>query len=190
MLRLGTTSSHPKCKMCIMAKQVLGIHDISFHPENTACPQKNIDAMAKLVKPTKTVTDFTKSSQGKYVPLALPHGFDTSRHCSNCWRSGQANGKDGKLRGDSHTTHSSINCPHVIAKRDQHSGNSTYHPHYSHNAPSPRNTYGDTRHNTYYTDRDKHHKSEYRSGVQSSASSAVSSMRSQTTEHYDNRGRD
>ena len=90
-----------------MAKTVLGIHDISFHPENTACSQKNIDAMAKLVKPAKPVTDFTKSSQGKYVPLNLPAGFDTSRQCSNCWRSSQSNGKDAKLRGNTYTTHSS-----------------------------------------------------------------------------------
>jgi hypothetical protein len=87
--RLDNRTVHPKCKMCIMAKQILGIHDISFHADNTPCPQKNIDAMAKLVKPPKTVTvtDLTKSTQGRYVPLPLPPGFDTARHCSvtNLW---------------------------------------------------------------------------------------------------------
>ena len=115
-----------------------------------------------------------------------------SRDSSNCWRSGQSNGVNGRARGDGYNLHSSNNCPHVLAKRDQQSGKSAYHPHSSHHASSPRNSYGDT-HNTYHTDRpdrDYHHKNDFRSGVQSSASSVASSMRSQTTQHYDHRSRD
>ena len=34
-MRLDNRIVYAKCKMCIMAKTILGIHDISYHPENT-----------------------------------------------------------------------------------------------------------------------------------------------------------
>ena len=188
-----------------MAKQILNIHDITYHSENTPCPQKNIDATSKLVKPAKAaLVDLTKPTPGKYVPLPLPPGFDMDRQCANYWRSGQAHGINGKAKRVEYNFHSSKDCPHVQAKRDHQTYKPPYQPHSSHHVSSPRNSYGDPRrtHNTFdrdhrydrddrdhRPDRDEYSKHNSRSGGQSSASSVTSSIRSQDTEVYDSRDR-
>ena len=143
-LRLGNHAAHDKCPMCVMAKQVLQIHDISYHNDNTPCPQKNIDAMSKLLKSPKLVKDidFTKTSQGKFMAV-LPTGFDTTQHCGNCFLSSQSNGKDSIIRGQIYRDHPSKNCSHVLAKRTLSGNSGAYHPHNSHHASSSRSSYGD-----------------------------------------------
>jgi hypothetical protein len=197
-IRLDNRKQKEHCKMCVMAKTQLMINSIKYHPENTSCPQKNIELISTLVKPAKSaVVDSTKTTSGKYVPMPLPIGFDVERECANCWRSGQAQGINAHIRAAEHTLHSTRNCKYARAKRENPSYKPTYQSNSSHHDSSPRITYGDSKRN-YNHDlddwdrrphRDEHYKQNYRSGGQSSASSVTSSIRSQETEVYSGRDR-
>jgi hypothetical protein len=192
-IRLDNRKQKENCKMCIMAKTQLMINSIKYHPENTPCPQKNIELISTLVKPTKsTAIDSTKTTSGKYVPLPLPTAFDIERECSHCWRSGQAQGHNSHIRAAEHTNHSTKNCPYARAKRENTSYKPPYQSNSSHHESSPRIAYGDSKRNYNHDldDRDRRPHRDYRSGGQSSsASSVTSSLRSHETEVYSGRER-